>query len=148
MHIEIEGRWGGYVSQIDRSFSIGPAHQEMKDGIKLAWESFNRVFEKLKPGVTVGELIDAGRVDGMGGRGHASLTMHGRGTGDDGPGLFGAPPEDIRKVQIVEDTVFIVKPSAHIDGREGYWGWGDSVAVRANGTHRLGKQPQELYELM
>ncbi len=148
LHVEIEGRWGGYIAQIDQCFSIGPAHQEMKDATKLAWESFDNVVGKLKPGVTVGELVDAGRVSGMGGRGKASLTMHGRGTGDDGPGLFGSPPEAIRQVTIDEDCVFIVKPSAMIEGRAGYWGWGDVVVVRKNGAERLGTRNQELYELM
>src|SRR2546430_775473 len=82
LSIEIEGRWGGYVAQIDQTFAIGPAHQDLKDGMKLAIESYDRVFEAMKPGVTFGELIDAGEVKGMGGRGEASLTMHGRGTGD------------------------------------------------------------------
>ena len=83
--IEIEGRWGGYVAQIDETFSIGPAHQDLKDGMELAWESFNRVFEAMRPGVTVGELTQAGDLTAMNGRGKARLLMHGRGTGDDGP---------------------------------------------------------------
>ena len=148
LHIEIEGRWGGYVAQIDQAFAIGPAHAEMKDGIKLVWESFDRVVAALKPGVSVGELVDAGIVSGMGGRGTARLTMHGRGTGDDGPGLFGSPPEEIRKVTIDEHCVFIVKPSVTIEGRPGYFGWGDVVVVRKNGAERLGTRKQELYELV
>ena len=147
IHIEIEGRWAGYVAQIDQTFSIGPASQEYKDVIKLAWESFDRVVGKLKAGVTVGELVDAGRVSGMGGRGSASLTMHGRGTGDDGPGLFGTPPEAIRQVTIEESGVFVVKPSARIGDNPSYYGWGDVVVVRKNGAERLGTRPQTLYEL-
>ncbi|HEY7061139.1 MAG TPA: M24 family metallopeptidase [Chloroflexota bacterium] len=44
--MEIEGRWGGYIAQIDETYSIGPAHPDLKDGMQIAWESFNRVFEK------------------------------------------------------------------------------------------------------
>jgi Xaa-Pro aminopeptidase len=147
IHIEIEGRWGGYVAQIDQTFSIGPASQEYKDVAKLAWEAFDRVVDKLKAGVTVGELVDAGRVTGMNGRGKANLTMHGRGTGDDGPGLFGTPPPAIRDFVIDENTVFVVKPSAQLEGSPSYYGWGDVVAVRKNGAERLGTRPQVLYEL-
>src|SRR5207253_3790430 len=42
LHIEIEGRWGGYIAQIDQCFSIGPANQDYKDGVKLAFEAFDR----------------------------------------------------------------------------------------------------------
>lgn len=145
--IEIEGRWGGYIAQIDQTFSIGPAPQDLKDGFKLACESFDRVFETLKPGVTVGELVDAGNVAGMNGRGRASLTMHGRGTGDDGPPAFGNFPPAVRDMEIREGCCFILKPGASVDGKADYGRWGDSVVVRHNGAERLGTRPQQLYEL-
>jgi len=46
---EIEGRWGGYIGQIDQAFCIGPAHADFKDANQLAWESFNRVLAALSP---------------------------------------------------------------------------------------------------
>jgi Xaa-Pro aminopeptidase len=147
--IEIEGRWGGYIGQIDQSFSIGPAHSDFKGGNALAQESFNRVFEALKPGITIGELLKIGEVSGMNGRGSAGLTMHGRGTGDDGPLLTprSRSPE-LLKLEIKEGCCLILKPSARVDGKPDYGRWGDSVVVRKNGPERLGKRAQELYELM
>jgi len=147
LHIEIEGRWGGYIAQIDQCFSIGPAQQDYKDGIKLAWEAFDRVVDKMKPGVTVGELLDAANLTGMNGRGSSSLTMHGRGTGDDGPGTFLARTPELLNGAIEENCVMIVKPSMRIEGSESYYGWGDSVVVRKNGAERLGTRPKKLYEL-
>ena len=147
IHIEIEGRWAGYVAQIDQTFSIGPAELDYKEGIKVAWESFNRVVDILKPGVTVGELVDVAQVTGLGGRASASLTMHGRGTGDDGPGLFGTPPDTIRAFVIEENTVFVVKPSMRIGDNPSYYGWGDVVVVRKGGAERLGTRQQALHEL-
>lgn len=150
---EIEGRWGGYIAQIDRTFSAGPAHQDLKDGFKLACESFDRVFETLKPGVTVGQLAAAADIKGMGGRGHATLTMHGRGTGDDGPGWFGTPTTTgtpaggMADVVIEEGCCFILKPGTAVDGKPDYGRWGESVVVRASGAERLGSTPQILYEL-
>jgi len=148
LSIEIEGRWGGYVAQIDQTFAIGPAHQDLKDGMKLAIESYDRVFEAMKPGVTFGELIDAGAVKGMGGRGEASLTMHGRGTGDDGPLLTTRITPEMRAAELKENSVFIVKPSARVDGKPDYGHWGEVVAVRSGGAERLGTRPQQLYELI
>jgi Xaa-Pro dipeptidase len=147
LHIEIEGRWGGYIAQIDQCFSIGPAHPDYKEGIKVAFEAFDRVVAKMKPGVTVGELLEAAVVKGLGGRGSSSLTMHGRGTGDDGPGTYLEKTPELLNGTIDENCVMIVKPSLRIEGSESYYGWGDVVVVRKHGAERLGTRPQALYEL-
>jgi Xaa-Pro aminopeptidase len=147
LSIEIEGRWGGYVAQIDQTFSVGPAHADLKEGMKLAYESYNRVVAAMKPGATVGELLEAGKVSGMGGRGEAGLTMHGRGTGDDGPLVTGRITPELLAVQVQEGSVMIIKPSARVDGKPDYGHWGEVVAVRKNGAERLGTRPQELPEL-
>ena len=146
--IEIEGRWGGYIAQLDQIFSIGPAHQDLKDGMKLACESFDRVFDRLKPGVTVGELLEAGNVKGMNGRGQAGLTMHGRGTGDDGPLVTVRHTPELLAVELKEGSVMILKPSTAVDGKTDYGRWGESVVVRRDGAERLGTRPQELPELV
>ena len=146
--IEIEGRWGGYIAQIDQAFSIGAAPQDLKDGMQLIFESFNRVMEAMKPGVTVGELLAAGEVTGMNGRGKANLTMHGRGTGDDGPLVTTRITHELRAVELQEGCVMIVKPSVFVDGKPDYGRWGETVVVRKNGAERLGSRPQELYELI
>lgn len=147
--LEIEGRWGGYIGQIDQAFSIGRSHPDFKDGNKLASESFKRVFDALKPGVTVAELVKAAEVTGMNGRGGASLTMHGRGTGDDGPLLTPrSRSSEILSLEMKEGCCLILKPSVRVDGKPDYGRWGDSVVVRRHGAERLGTRPQELYELL
>lgn len=147
--LEIEGCWAGYFGQIDQAFTVGPAHRDFKDGNKLAWESFNRTFEAMRPGITVGELVKAGEVRGLNGRGVASLTMHGRGTGDDGPRVTsstGLPPE-VLALELKEGCCVILKPSVSIDGKPDYGRWGDSVVVRGDGAERLGTRPQKIWEL-
>jgi Xaa-Pro dipeptidase len=147
--LEIEGRWGGYISQIDQAFSIGRAHPDFNDGNKLAFESFERVFNALKPGITVAELVKAGEVVGMNGRGVASLTMHGRGTGDDGPLLTPrSRSQEVLSLQIKEGCCLILKPSVRVDGKPDYGRWGDTVVIRKHGAERLGTRTCELYELL
>jgi Xaa-Pro aminopeptidase len=146
--IEIEGRWGGYIAQLDETFSVGPAHQDLKDGLKLAWESFDRTFAACKPGATIGDLIEAGQVKGMNGRGEANLTMHGRGLGDDGPLVTTRITPAMRALEVKEGCSFILKPSARVDGKPDYGHWGESVVVRANGCERLGTRPQRVHELI
>jgi Xaa-Pro aminopeptidase len=145
---EMEGKWGGYAAQVDQTFSIGAADQDLKDGMKLAWESFDRVLEAMKPGVTVGELVKAGRVVGMGGRGVAELTMHGRGTGDDGPLVTGrSRSPELMAMTLEENCSMLIKPGSSVDGKSDYGRWGETVVVRKGGAERLGTRPQELYEL-
>jgi Xaa-Pro dipeptidase len=147
LSIEIEGRWGGYIAQIDETYSIGPAHQDLKDGMRLAWESFDRVLAALKPGMTVRELLAAGAVSGLNGRCQATLLMHGRGTGDDGPLVAGQLAPGIHDVELLEGCCMVVKPNVIVDGKPAYGHWGEVVVVRKNGAERLGTRPQELYEL-
>jgi Xaa-Pro dipeptidase len=144
--VEIEGRWGGYISQIDQTCQIATAPSEKADAMKLAFEAFDRVMAKLKPGVTVRELIAAARVTGLGGRVETGLGGHGRGTGDDGPLLVArrAEGDDVMDLVIEEDCSFVIKPSAALDGEGDYARWGDTVAVTKTGAKRLGTRPQEM----
>jgi hypothetical protein len=102
--------------------------------------------------VTVGELLAAGEVRGMGGRGIGGLYMHGRGTGDDGPLVArlrvteGHTP-DLHRVELQENCCMVVKPNVEVDGKLDYGHWGETVVIRKHGAERLGTRPQALYEL-
>jgi Xaa-Pro aminopeptidase len=114
--------------------------------MKLAFEAFHTVMDKLKPGVTVRELIGAAQLSAMGGRLTTGLGGHGRGTGDDGPLLVARRQENNAVLDIVieEDCSFVVKPSAAFDGEGDYARWGDTVVVTKDGAKRLGTRPQEM----
>jgi Xaa-Pro dipeptidase len=144
--LEIDGRWGGYISQIDQSIMIGPAPQDLRDAWKMAIEAFDRVCDKMRPGTTVRELIEAGKVTGMNGRAHTALIMHGRGTGDDGPLLVPSPnrSDELLNLEIAEGCSFVVKPFTILDGINDYTRFGESVVVTAQGTKRLGTRPKTL----
>jgi Xaa-Pro aminopeptidase len=147
MLIEIDGRYGGYIAQIDSMFTMGPAGRQTKDAFELAVESFNRVVEHMKPGVTVAELVEVARVDGMGGRGFASLTMHGRGTGDDGPPLFpSAPQPGIMDLVLEENAVMCVKPSTTVGADRSAARFGDNVIVTPNGGVRMATRVPQIVE--
>lgn len=146
LSIEVEGRWGGYISQIDQMYYIGNAPQDLHDGFKLALEVFDDVFEALKPGVTVRELYQLGERSAMGGRAQARLTMHGRGTGDDGPLVTTNITEELLQLEIKENCSLIIKPSVWVDGRADFGHWGETVVVRAKGAERLGTRIAQLYE--
>jgi Xaa-Pro aminopeptidase len=149
LSVEIEGRWGGYIAQIDQSVVINAANDGLDDAMKLAYEAFGKTLELMKPGTTMGELADTAVLTALGGRLTAGLGFHGRGTGDDGPLLIAGVPlkPEVRDLPLVEGCCFAVKPSVTFDGIAEYGRWGDSVVVGKNGGTRLGTRPQELIVL-
>jgi Xaa-Pro dipeptidase len=147
--IEIEGRWGGYIAQIDQTAVVNCANEHMDDAMRIGYEAFDNTLQLLKPGVTMGELAETADLTALGGRLRAGLGLHGRGTGDDGPLLIAGRKLDpeIRDLAIVEGCAFAVKPSVFLDDSAEYCRWGDSVVVGKNGGIRLGTRAQELIVL-
>lgn len=147
--IEIEGRWAGHIAQIDATSVMSHAEPFTATSVKLLEEVFETVLQRLKPGVTFGELADCAALTAMNGRLASGLGLHGRGTGDDGPLLTArrklAP--DVRAMTLEENCCFAIKPGVSIDDRAEVFRWGDTVAVTKNGGRRLGTRPFELYIL-
>jgi len=149
LSVEIEGRWGGHIAQIDQSAVINAPQPGLEDAMKLAYQAFDATCSLLKPGTTMGELADTAVMKALGGRLQAGLGFHGRGTGDDGPLIIAgrALPKEVRELPLEEGCCFAVKPSITFDGIVEYCRWGDSVVVGKNGGIRLGTRPQELIVL-
>jgi Xaa-Pro aminopeptidase len=147
--IEIEGRWAGHIAQIDATSVMSHAEPFTLTSVKVLEEVFETVCQRLKPGVTFGELSDCAELKAMNGRLVSGLGLHGRGTGDDGPLLTArrklAP--DVRTMTLEENCCFAIKPGVSIDDRAEVFRWGDTVAVTKNGGRRLGTRPFELYIL-
>jgi len=149
LSLEVEGRWGGYVAQIDQTSTLGKAHPETIEANKRTIEAFERVMAILKPGVTVRELLAAGDWKKPGSNVWSGLGGHGRGTGDDGPLLVAARPEPDRILDIVIEAgcSFAIKPSTS-DGTRELARWGDTVVVTPTGAERLGVRVPALHELV
>jgi Xaa-Pro aminopeptidase len=148
--VEIEGRWGGYVAQIDQTVAFGVTDPILQDAMRFVGDAFDRIMGVLKPGVTVAELVAAGRLDALGGRITTSIGGHGRGTGDDGPLLTARNLESagIGNIVIEEGCSFALKPAAALDGKADFARWGDTVVVTETGAERLGTRPRELRNIM
>jgi Xaa-Pro aminopeptidase len=152
---ELEASWMGYRSQIVQPVYVGvadPLHLEL---IKIQREIFNAVVEKFKPGVSLRELMEtavtacesASPNTGPTAGTTTTLTLHGRGAGDDGPIMVGNMREskDL-DVLIQENMVCIFKPSAENqrNGKKTICRWGDTVVAKENGGQRLGTLPHDL----
>ena len=150
---EVESSWIGYRAQGVQPVFVevaDPVHEQL---IKVQREVFNRVLERLKPGITVGELAELTRrsaqaaapKSGPAAGAQGKLTMHGRGAGDDGP-IITSHARNPRQLGVAlrENMVFICKPSAVTADGNSICTWGDTVIVTTNGGRRLGKRPHDL----
>src|SRR5262249_7272286 len=64
--VEIEGRWGGYIGQIDRSMTIGAVPDWAQEACRMAGECLSTVIDRVAPSVTFGELRTAMEKAGSG----------------------------------------------------------------------------------
>ena len=150
---EIEASWIGYRAQAVQPVFVETVSPIQSELIQVQREMFNRIMENLKPGVTVGELLELSRQtaetaapkSGPAAGARGDLTMHGRGAGDDGPIItpHARNPKQLG-VAMRENMVFICKPSAISADGEYTCQWGDTVVVTKSGGQRLGKRPHEL----
>jgi Xaa-Pro dipeptidase len=152
---ELEASWIGYRSQAVQPVFVeeaDPVHQEL---IQVQRHVFEEVMGHMKPGVTVKELMHFTSVAGKratpshgpAAGATCSLTMHGRGAGDDGPIItdHARDPEQLA-VALQENMAFVFKPSAETaSGRpRSICTWGDTIVVSPTGGRRLGKRPHDL----
>ncbi|HEV8021023.1 MAG TPA: M24 family metallopeptidase [Candidatus Lustribacter sp.] len=150
---EIESSYIGYRAQAYQPVFVGvadPVHVEL---MKLQREIWSTVCDRLRPGVTVGELValtdrlaaERAPKSGPAAGATAILNMHGRGAGDDGPLVTPSQkrPEQLA-VPLEANMVFIFKPFVRTrDGAE-QCTWGDTVVVTPAGGRRLGRRPHDL----
>lgn len=150
---EIEASWIGYRAQGMQPVFVGvadPVHQEL---MKLQRDVYNKLLERLKPSITVGELAqltekfcaESAPKSGPAAGATALLNMHGRGQGDDGPLITPSQrrPEQLA-VALRENMVFIFKPYVKTADKKYECCWGDTIVITPKGGKRLGKRPHDL----
>lgn len=145
LHVEIEGRWGGYTAQLDQSVTFGDVPAWAPDAYKAAVECFFDIVAAMRPGLTFGELKAAAQKVNRGGKATGALTLHGRGLGDDGPLITNQSQPAVDSAPLLEGMVFVVKPTTTYNGKDDVGHVGDSVLVTATGAERLGTRPIEHY---
>ena len=143
VYCQIEGKWQGYLSQMDQAFTVGTVPQLIRDMAQAQIEAFNASLPAMKPGNTFGDVYKACAASAKGKPYQANLIVHGRGLGEDWPLLVRPDPELLRQ-ELRENLVVDVKPGILRDGQDLWGRFGDSVQVTKNGGLRLGTRPQEL----
>lgn len=145
LSIEIEGRWGGYVAQIDQSVTFGDVPQWAPDAYKAATDCFWDIVQAMRPGVPFSALQEAARKVDRSDKARGMLTLHGRGLGDDGPLITNRSQPALAETPLLEGCVFIVKPVVTYNGQDDVGHVGDTVVVTASGAERLGTRPIDHY---
>jgi len=154
---EIESSVIGYRAQQIRPLAVHRCDPVLMEMAKAHADLYPELLDTLRPGVTVGRLIDkiialgkrVGTRSGALAGARASLIVHGRGLGDDRPLLLTSPDarpdyeatERSLAMGFPENGVYIVKPTIWtVDNRYQYI-WGDTVRVTRDGAKRMGRAP-------
>jgi len=143
---EMSAVWGGQIAQEDQPILLGQVPAEMQRAIEVQREVWEAGLAMMKPGLTFGELLDFsfgyGRPRGV----ETTVTMHGRGIGDDNGPLISprSAGEAVRGLRMEAGNVWVWKPTAiTADGRLAFQ-WGGDVLVTEHGGERLFKRPHGL----
>lgn len=142
---EIQATYAGYGAQIVQPVAIGTPPRGYEALLEASRTCFDNVTAAMRPGVTLGELMDTytKTVKRTGKGKYRSLhpMMHARGLGDEAPALLG--DDDLarfRGLPLKAGQTFIVKPRVgEVDGKLTAQ-IGDTVVVTRNGGKRLGKR--------
>ncbi len=145
---EVTAVVGGQHAQEDQPILLGPIPDEWRRVVDLQREVFEAGLALMRPGTSIGELIDF--VNGYGEKhgGKTLILMHGRGYGDDGPLLSPrVRGEKVRNVPILTGTAWVWKPYGMSADERIQFVWGGDVVVTETGGRVLFKRPHRLVSI-
>jgi Xaa-Pro aminopeptidase len=139
--VEADAKWGGYLGHVTATAWVGEPDATTQAMAELQMEATRRCWAALRPGTTLGSLVDVCAAAAEGTPFDCRPIVHSRGLGLDAPVLVLRARDDRTRDWVVEENaVFVVKP--RVTGPEARMVmWGDSVAVTADGARRLGSRP-------
>ena len=145
---ELEARWAGYVGQRTQMGFIGPIPPLYQDLARVQASALERCYNLLRPGHTIGELVEACTDITVDTPFTCRILMHGKGLGDDAPiAIYGTRDKRMSDWPIENNACFVIKPIVMRGEREHYVYWGDTVVATPDGARRLGSQPVSLLQI-
>ncbi|MGH8322335.1 MAG: M24 family metallopeptidase, partial [Steroidobacteraceae bacterium] len=145
--VEGEAKWCGYLSHGAMTKWVGKPDETARAMAELQYEATQRCWEAMRPGRTLGELVDVCAKVAARSPFECKPIVHSRGHGLDSPVLvFHARDERTKNWVIEENSVFIMKSMVSTPNGDRRMMWGDSVVVTPNGARRLGKRPVPLVQ--
>jgi Xaa-Pro dipeptidase len=137
---EISASYWDYTGQLLRTFAIGadppPLHRELHD---MADAAFDALFERVRPGATAADLVDASAVIGESGFTTRDDLVHGF-VGGYLPPVLGDTTrmlEEVPDFTLEEGMTIVIQPNVVTPGESAGVQTGELVAVTARGAERL-----------
>ena len=137
---EISASFWDYTGQLLRTFAVGdepsPLHRELHE---VADAAFDALFERVRPGATAGELVEASGVIGDAGFTTRDDLVHGF-VGGYLPPVLGDKTralEDVPDFTLEEGMTIVIQPNVVTRDESAGVQTGELVAVTAGGAERL-----------
>jgi Xaa-Pro dipeptidase len=137
---EISASWWDYTGQLLRTFSVAddpaPLYRELHD---VADAAFDALFERVRPGATAAELVEASAVIGDAGFTTRDDLVHGF-VGGYLPPVLGDKTrtlEDVPDFTLEEGMTIVIQPNVVTSDESAGVQTGELVAVTSDGAERL-----------
>ena len=137
---EISASWWDYTGQLLRTFTVAddppPLYRELHD---VADAAFDALFERVRPGATTAELVEASAVIGDAGFTTRDDLVHGF-VGGYLPPVLGDKTrmlEDVPDFTLEEGMTVVIQPNVVTRDESAGVQTGELVAVTSNGAERL-----------
>jgi Xaa-Pro aminopeptidase len=145
---EIDARLQGYRAQSNHSILTGTKNgDQYRVAMNVAIESYLHLVEWIKPGRTIGELLDelVGFADSRGAKAGGGVTIHTNGLGQDRPRVGPGPSVKDGDMVIQPGFTFTIKTLVELKASGTKAQVGDPITVGAAGARRLGHRKLEPY---
>lgn len=138
---EVSAIWGAMVAQEVQPILLGPIPDHWKPLIEVQQDLWEAGVGLIKSGTTFKELIDFSVSFSKRPGVKTTMTLHGRGIGDDGPLITGRSDNSkLGDLRLEKNTCWVWKPAAVSD--EGHeFQFGGTVVVTDSGAERLFTRP-------
>ena len=139
---EVSAIWGDMVAQEVQPMLLAPIPQRWKTLVEVQREVWEAGLERLSAGRSFMELVEFvngfSKVLGV----RTTVTLHGRGVGDDGPLITSRSTNaKLGDLRLEVGSCWVWKPAAASEDGKAEFQWGGDVVVRANGGERLFRRP-------
>lgn len=146
IYCEIEARnSAGYLGQITRTASLGEPSATLREMFDIAAATFQSVLDCMKPGATMGEVLQVYNQHSAQSRFRVVPVIHTRALGEDSPMImFNTEDRAVLNHRIQLHDIYALKVQVRDESAGEMAFWGESVAVGPEGAFRLAKLPVEL----
>lgn len=146
---EVSAIWGDMVAQEVQPILLAPIPDRWKTLVEVQRAVWQAGLVRLKAGTAFMDLIDFvkgfSKVPGV----RTTVTLHGRGVGDDGPLITSRSTNaKIGDLRLEAGTCWVWKPAAVTEDGKAEFQWGGDVVVRADGGEKLFTRPHAFVSIV